>query len=135
MDIFTVIITYMAILCVYKEREMLGCKDDNLFVFLSGTPACDNSNNQMSRLIREERPKNFFDVYKRVVIWRRSFLLSLLIVLVYHNVMDCKYDGIKMFVSIICGTFFIYFSFNFYQYHLYDYMEEDINSMYNTSLK
>ena len=114
---------------------MLGCKDDSIFVFFSGTPACDNSNNQMSRLIREEKPNNFFDVYKRVVIWRRSFLLSLLIVLVYHKIMDCKYDGIKMFVSIICGTFFIYFSFNFYQYHLYDYMEEDINSMYNTSLK
>lgn len=130
-----VIIVYFAILALYKEREMLGCNDKSVIDVLTSNPDCDNSNNQLSRVIRTEKPKDFFTVYNRVVIWRKSFLLSLLIIIVYHNVMNCPFDGIKMLISIITGTFFIYFSFNFYKYHLYYYMEEEVKKTYNISLK
>jgi hypothetical protein len=133
--IIGILIVYLFFLSIYKEREMLGCKDNNPLDFLSGTPACDNSNNQHSRHIRHTKPKNVFDVYKRVVIWRRSFILSFLIVLIYHLIMDCTFEGIKMLTGIICGTFLIYFSFNFYQYHLDDYIEEEILNNYNITLK
>lgn len=133
--VILVILIYLSILALYKEREMLGCDDKSLINVLTSTPPCDNKNNQLSRIIRTEKPKDFFTVYNRVVIWRRSFLLSLLIIIVYHNVMNCPFDGIKMFISILTGTFFIYFSFNFYKYHLYHYLEEDVKNTYNISLK
>ena len=133
--IILVILVYLSILALYKEREMLGCDDKSVIDVFTSNPPCNNSNNQLSRLIRTEKPKDFFTVYNRVVIWRRSFLLSLLIIIVYHNVMNCPFDGIKMLISVLTGTFFIYFSYNFYKYHLYDYIEEEVKKTYNISLK
>ena len=133
--VILVIIVYFTILALYKEREMLGCDDKNVIDVLTSNPPCNNSNNQLSRLIRNEKPKDFFTVYNRIVIWRRSFLLSLIIIVVYHNVMNFPFDGIKMLISVLTGTFFIYFSFNFYKYHLDDYIEEEVKKSYNISLK
>ena len=133
--VILVIIIYLSILSLYKEREMLGCDDKSIINVITSTPPCNNKNNELAKMIRNERPLDFFSVYNRVVIWRRSFLLSLLIIVVYHNVMNCPFDGIKMLVSILTGTFFIYFSFNFYKYHLYDYMDNEVRNNYTISLK
>lgn len=82
--VIILLIVYFTIVSLYKERESLGCKDNSIIDFFTSNPLCDNYNNQYSRIIREQRPKNPFDVFNRIVIWRRSFILSLLIVLVYH---------------------------------------------------
>jgi hypothetical protein len=133
--IFTFIIVYMSIVALYKEREFLGCKGNNFLEFLFRPDLCDNKNNQISRIIRDEKPKDVFKVYDRIVIWRRSYLLSLLIVLFYHYLNNCEYDPVKMLMGIICGTFFIYFSFGFYDYHLNKYIRDEINNNYDISLK
>ena len=133
--VFTFIIVYMGIVALYKERQLLGCKGSNFFTFLSGSNLCDNKNNEISVILREEKPKDFFRVYDRIVIWRRSYLLSTLIVLVYHYLNECKFDAVKMLAGILCGTFFIYFSFSFYDYHLNKYIEEDVKRIYDIKLK
>ncbi len=132
---FTFIIIYMGIVALYKERQLLGCNGKNFFTFLLGSNLCDNKNNEISLILREEKPKDFFRVYDRIVIWRRSYLLSTLIVLVYHYLNDCKFDSVKMLTGILCGTFFIYFSFSFYDYHLNKYIEEDVKRIYDIKLK
>ena len=128
--VIILLIIYFAILAVFKERESLGCRHDNVLDFLSGTPPCDNSNNQYSRLIREEKPENPFEIFNRIVMWRRSFILSLIVITVYHFNMKYDFDGIKFLSSVIVGTFFIYFSFSFYKYHLDDYIYKEIMTSY-----
>ena len=133
--VFAFIIIYMAIVALYKERQLLGCKGSNFFTFLTGSNLCDNANNQISVILREEKPEYFFRVYDKIVVWRRSYLLSTSIVLVYHYLNECKFDPVKMLTGILCGTFFIYFSFSFYDYHLNKYIEEDIKRIYDIKLK
>jgi len=133
--VFGFIIIYMVFVALYKERQLLGCKGKNFFTFLFGSNLCDNKNNQISLILREEKPKDFFRVYDKIVTWRRSYLLSTGIILLYHYLNGCKFDGIKMLVGILCGTFFIYFSFSFYDYHLNRYIEEDVKRIYDIKLK
>jgi hypothetical protein len=126
--IIIVTLIYFIYVAIYKERESLGCKDINPLNILN--PPCDNANNQYSRTIREELPQNPFDVFNRIVIWRRSFILSIIIVLMYHLIIGTTFDGVKFMTGVIVGTFFIYFSFSFYKYHLDDYMYNEIMKNY-----
>ena len=128
--VIILLIVYFTILALYKERESLGCKDNSIIGFFTSNPPCDNYNNQYSRMLREDNLNNPFDVFDRIVIWRRSFILALFIILVYHFSMGYPFDGMKMLTSIIVGTFFIYFSFNFYKYHLDDYIYNEIKTSY-----
>ena len=114
--IIIILVIYFVYLSLFKERQSLGCKDDNLLNFLSSNPPCDNADNQYSRIIREERPQNPFDIFNRIVIWRKSFLLSAIIVIMYHLLLEVEFNGVKFMCGVIIGTFFIYFSFNFNQY-------------------
>ena len=135
-DIFIIILCiYFTYLSLFKERQSLGCKDDNLKTFLSSEPPCDNSDNQYSRIIREQKPENPFDVFNRIVIWRKSFLLSIIIVTMYHLLLEVEFNGVKFMCGIIVGTFFIYFSFNFYKYHLDDYIYKEIMKNYTITPK
>ncbi len=126
--IIIVVLIYFIYVAVYKERESLGCKYINPFNIVN--PPCDNSDNQYSRVIREELPANPFDVFNRIVIWRRSFLLSIIIMTVYHLLLEAQFNGVKFMCGVIIGTFFIYFSFNFYKYHLEDYLYDEIHKNY-----
>jgi hypothetical protein len=128
--IIIILCIYFVFLSLFKERESLGCKGDSLLNFLLSNPPCDNSDNQYSRYIREERPRNPFKIFDRIVIWRRSFLLSVIIILIYHTLLEAEFDGVKFMSGVIIGTFFIYFSFNFYKYHLDYYLYEEIMKNY-----
>ena len=133
--IIIILVIYFTYLALFKERQSLGCKGDNLLHFLASDPPCDNADNQYSRIIREDKPQNPFDVFNRIVIWRRSFILSIIIVLIYHLIIGTSFDGIKFLSGVIIGTFFIYFSFSFYDYHLNKYIEEDVKRIYDIKLK
>jgi hypothetical protein len=124
---------YFIYVAVYKERESLGCKNINPFNIIK--PPCDNADNQYSLVIREERPQNPFSVFNRIVIWRKSFLLSIIIVTIYHLLLEAEFNGVKFMCGVIIGTFFIYFSFNFYRYHLEDYLFNEIMKNYNITPK
>jgi hypothetical protein len=133
--IIIILCIYFTYLALFKERQSLGCKGDSLLNFLSSDPPCDNADNQYSRIIREEKPQNPFDVFNRMVIWRRSFLLSVIIILIYHLLLEAEFDGVKFMSGVIIGTFFIYFSFNFYKYHLDYYIYNEIMKNYNITPK
>jgi len=133
--IIIILVIYFVYLSLFKERQSLGCKGDSLLHFLSSEPPCDNANNQYSLIIREERPQNPFSVFNRLVIWRRSFILSTIIVTMYHLLLEVEFNGVKFMGGIIVGTFFIYFSFNFYRYHLEDYLFNEIMKNYNITPK
>jgi len=128
--IIIILVIYFVYLSLFKERQSLGCKGDSLLTFLSSEPPCDNSDNQYSRIIREQKPENPFDVFNRIVIWRRSFLLSIIIIFIYQLISKADFDGSKFMSGVIIGTFFIYFSFNFYRYHLDDYIYKEIMKNY-----
>ena len=128
--IIIIVCIYFVFLSLFKERESLGCKGDSLLHFLSSNPPCDNSDNQYSRYIREERPRNPFDIFNRIVTWRKSFLLSIIVVMMYHLLLEAEFNGVKFMSGVIIGTFFIYFSFNFYKYHLDYYLYEEIMKNY-----
>jgi hypothetical protein len=131
--IIIAVIVYFIYVAVYKERQSLGCEDTNPLNILN--PPCDNADNQYSRIIREDKPQNPFEVFNRIVIWRKSFILSLIIVLMYHLISKADFDGVKFMSGVIIGTFFIYFSFNFYRYHLDDYMYKEIMKNYTITPK
>jgi hypothetical protein len=133
--IIIILAIYFVYLSLFKERQSLGCKDDNILKFLSSTPPCDNANNQYSRIIREERPQNPFDVFERIVLWRKSFLLSIIIVTIYHLLLEAEFNGVKFMGGVIIGTFFIYFSFNFYKYHLDYHLYKEIMKNYTITPK
>ena len=135
-DIFIIILCiYFTYLALFKERQSLGCKDDNIKKFLSSEPPCDNADNQYSRIIREQKPENPFEVFNRIVIWRRSFLLSIIIIFIYQLISKADFDGSKFISGVIIGTFSIYFSFNFYRYHLDDYIYKEIMKNYTIAPK
>lgn len=127
------ILLYFIYVAVYKERESLGCQEVNPFDILK--PPCDNADNQYSYIIREEKPQNPFDVFNRIVLWRKSFILSIIIVSMYHLILKVDFDGVKFMSGVIIGTFFIYFSFNFYKYHLEDYIYKEILKNYTITPK
>jgi hypothetical protein len=133
--IIIILVIYFVYLSLFKERQSLGCKDDNILKFLSSTPPCDNTDNQYSRIIKEERPRNPFDVFERIVLWRRSFLLSIIIVTMYHLLLEAEFNGVKFMSGVIIGTFFIYFSFNFYKYHLDYHLHKEIMKNYTITAK
>ena len=131
--IIVAILFYFIYVAIYKERQSLGCDYINPFNFLN--PPCNNADNQYSRIIREDKPQNPFEVFNRIVIWRKSIILSVIIVLIYHLIVKVDFDGVKFMSGVIIGTFFIYFSFNFYRYHLEEYLYKEIMKNYTITPK
>lgn len=135
-DKFVIILSiYFTYLAVFKERQSLGCKGDGIIAFLTSNPPCDNADNEYSRIIREEKPQNPFNIINRIVIWRKSFLLSIIIIFIYQVISKADFDGVKFLSGVIIGTFFIYFSFNFYRYHLDYYIYKEIMKNYTITPK
>jgi len=136
-DKFIIILSiYFTYLAVFKERQSLGCKGDGIIAFLTSNPPCDNADNEYSRIIREEKPQNPFDIInRRIVAWRKSFLLSITIIFMYHLITRVNFDGINFMSGVIIGTFFIYFSHNFYIYHLEEHIYKEIMKNYTITPK
>ena len=59
--IIIAVILYFIYVASYKERQSLGCEDTNPLNILN--PPCDNADNQYSRIIREDKPQNPFEVF------------------------------------------------------------------------
>ncbi len=133
--IIIIVLIYFVYVAVYQERKLLGCKHKTAVDLFNLVSPCDEENNSYSSYIRNERPQNPFDVFERVVLWRKSFLLSIIIILMYNSIVGASFDGIKILSGVIIGTFFIYFSFNFYKYHLDYYIYNEIMKNYNITPK
>lgn len=130
---------YILILSIYKEREMLGCMvngkvSDIIKNVFTMTPKCDNSQNEYSKMILSTPPSDPFTIYSKIVIWRRCFILSTIIIGMYHILIGCPFDTSKIFMAVILGMIVLYLSFNFYTTHLLNYINADIKKMYTIEL-
>ena len=133
--IISLVISVILIRAVKNEMDTLGCKRKitDIRTFTDNSQ-CENENNQYSLMIRNNNSNNPFEVFERVVIWRRSFILSLIIISVYQITLN-TFDIIKYSSGVIISTFFIYFNFNYYRYHQDSYIYGEILKKYDISLK
>lgn len=104
------ILLYFFVLAIFKEREMLGCQNGFSAIFLNN-PTCDNINTNVV---------NSPDPLEEMVVWRRAYILAFAIIFIYNCLLfQSLRVNINTFFGIMVATFFIYFSTNFYHYHLY----------------
>jgi len=118
---------------------MLGCMvngkvSDIIKNVFTMTPKCDNSQNEYSKMILSTPPSDPFTIYSKIVIWRRCFILSTIIIGMYHILIGCPFDTSKIFMAVILGMIVLYLSFNFYTTHLLNYINADIKKMYTIEL-
>ena len=126
-----IVICYFLYVAVYQERRLLGCNQNPFDII---TP-CKENDNSYSCDIRSQRPQNPFTVFEKVVYWRRSFILAVIIIITYNTLIEAPFNAIKFLFGVITATFFIYFSLNFYKFHLYDFIYDEILKNYDIKLK
>ena len=119
----TLVVLYIFIYALLKEREMLGCQN-SLNAILLNKPICNNEKSPLISKINGES-----DASTNIVYWRRAYILSVLIIIIYTALYCNKLVmNWKVFVGILISTFFIYFSLNFYDYHLNRYIYAKISA-------
>lgn len=126
--IFFIIYLY----ALYKERQALGCPD------IPNGKDCDNANGKAVKgtmpvvadtnstiLNKMEEAANFSN---RWVMWRIGFVISLPCIVLIYFILDGKFPTSK---ELVVGTFVIsaivYFTFNFYKFHLINYVQNNID--------
>jgi hypothetical protein len=126
-----IVIIIIILFAIYKERQALGCPN-----IPDGTD-CDNAN---GKAVKGTKPSNndsnnvIYEkiilgskVSERMVTWRLSLLLSFFCVFIMYFFM---YQRIPLEKELAIGMFVItaivYFTLNFYKFHLYDYVENNI---------
>lgn len=125
----------MIIVLIYviiKERAMLGCHGvfedcDNYKgkPFLGTNPTPSDSIEELFKKLTKASAYT-----RQVVYWRRSYLLAFIIVLVVFWISYVRWPSER---ELVVGMFIVfavvYFSFNFYQFHLNFIAEQRINSI------
>ena len=129
-----IIVIFIVLISIYKESQMLGC-NNNLFKILTFDTNCKVENNHIIKYLHEHKPIDPLLSFDRVVFWRRSFIIAFSVYLIYYLIYDFKFDSVKMLIVLLSSTFVIYFSLNFYQFHLNYYIENEIRKMYEIKLK
>ena len=74
-----ILICYFLYVAISQERRLFGCNQNPFDII---TP-CKENDNTYSSYIRSQRPQNPFTVFEKVVYWRRSFILALIIIITY----------------------------------------------------
>lgn len=121
------------IYAIYKERQFLGCKN------IPDGSDCDNAN---GKAVKGTQPlvgdstqtlldKIDFaaDYHDREVVWRRSVIFSFIAIILYAYLI---YFSFPSAYHLLCGILVMsatmYFSFNFYKYHMSDYIKNNIHA-------
>jgi len=130
------LIAALLVYCVYKERQALGCSD---------TPDgkdCDNANGKAVKGTDPHRKDSDTVIYSKIreaadfadkwVTWRLSVMLGAVCTVVmyfflYYRLPDEKELAISLFVI----TTLVYFTLNFYKFHLINYARNNINKGVN----
>lgn len=116
-----ILVCFVLIYIVLKERAMLGCKGliedcDNYSgkPFINTKPLETDSTAELFEKLSKTSAYT-----KQVVYWRRAYLLAFIIVLVVFWITYIRWPSER---ELVVGMFIvfavIYFSFNFYQFHL-----------------
>lgn len=119
---------------LYKERQALGCRT------IPNGVDCDNAN---GKVVRGTSPKQddstgtllnklelISKTHEEFVTWRVSFMLSIAIVLLIFFVCFNRVPTeIELVQSIFICFSTIYFSFNFYCFHVWKYIGKNTNDI------
>jgi hypothetical protein len=126
-----ILIVFFLCFVIYKERQALGCPN-----IPDGTD-CDNENGKAVKGTKPYITDTNEDIYDKIkkaskfmdrwVIWRLSILIGLISILfliffLYQRLPDIKELIIGMFVI----SYVVYFTINFYKFHLIDYIKNNI---------
>ena len=125
------IIALICIYALYKERQALGCPK---------LPSTDDCNNKNGKAIRGSEPyiydsnSNICSKLKlagayndRFVFWRLSLLVSLVSSVLLWFVLYRRFPTEwELVVSMIVISSVVYFTQNFYKFHLSDYAKKNI---------
>lgn len=95
-----------------------------IYIFLTAIFLCafiaefrDVDKRFISKFCEDPQPENISRV---AVYWRRSYLLSFIIINIFNLTIGFKLDAKKVLIFILISMLIIYFHFNFYSYHFYD---------------
>ncbi len=109
MILIVVVFVCMFIGAVIKEREMLGCQN-SVKAIIFNSPPCDN----------QTSPATQSQSITRIVHWRRAFILSSIFIVPF-----CLFNELSFVITctgLLLQTSLLYFSYNFYDYHVYNYL-------------
>lgn len=126
------IIIIAFIYALYKERQALGCSD-----ILDGRD-CDNANGKAIRGSdpSSNDPTNVIydkislaaDFADRWVVWRLAFILSVFCVLfIFFFIYQRLPKEHEALIGIFVISAAVYFTLNFYKFHLINYAKNNIN--------
>ena len=127
------IIFLFVIYALYKERQFLGCKT------IPDGSDCDNPN---GKAVKGSEPLSsddsqtllnkidFASKYTdREVVWRRSVIFSFIAIVMYAYLIYAAFpSAYHLFCGILIMAAVMYFSFNFYKYHMSDYIKNNIQA-------
>jgi hypothetical protein len=117
---------------LYKERQALGCRN------IPNGVDCDNRNGKVVRGTTpnsRDTPEELFDKLKLLseshqefVAWRISFMISVISTIIIFFVCFKRLPTEVELISCIFVFFsLVYFSFNFYGYHVWRYVSQNIS--------
>lgn len=117
---------------LYKERQALGCPN-----IPNGTD-CDNANGKAvkgtnplltdSLEILFKKIKEAADFADKWVMWRIAFLISVpAILLIYYFTYHRLPDEKEMLIGMFVITAMVYFTLNFYKFHLINHAQKNID--------
>jgi hypothetical protein len=131
-------IILIVLFVIHKERQALGCE-----TILPFGRDCNNANGKVVLGTRgnpndsvktlEDRIKYGSKSMDRFVVWRLGVIIGFIgTILTYYILYQRFPTEIELVVGILIITFLIYFSFGFYNYHLFSFIER--NTSYNIDL-
>jgi hypothetical protein len=131
--IFYLVFAGLYLFALYKERQALGCPN------IPDGRDCDNSNGKAvkgteplptdSTNIVAQKMKKAADFGDRWVMWRLSFLLSVPCIFLITYMLKGTYvpEPKELVVGSFVITALVYFTLNFYKFHLINHIRNNID--------
>lgn len=125
-----IVIGVLFVYAVYKERQALGCK-----TVPDGTD-CDNANGKAvkgtfpflhdTKEVLKEKIELAVRAHERFVVWRLSFIIALISTLAIWAMAFSRFPHeSELLLSLFAIATLIYFSYGFYHFHLWSYVERN----------
>jgi hypothetical protein len=137
------LIAVIFVYALYKERQALGCRT------IPNGVDCDNRNGKVvkgttpslndSTEVLLAKLEKIAHAHEEFVAWRISFMLAVVAtLLVFYVCFQRLPSEVETMCSVLAIFSIIYFSFNFYNYHVWRYISqntEDIADYLKTEFK
>lgn len=131
-----ILIGCLIIYALYKERQALGCK-----CIPDGTD-CDNANgkvvigtspqNNDDKQKLKERLFLAVDSHSRFVVWRLALILAFIsCMIIWFMAFQRIPSETELLISLFTIGTLIYFSFGFYQFHMWRYVQDNAKRTIN----